>query len=107
MWPICNNALQYFVVLPHNDAPALLIVLVNAQLQDVIFCVDVCSTNMLSSRWRSMTERGRVLTELLVDFKLHRQPMTIPPESEIAKSNSEGAAGVTKCKASYPNLRGQ
>ena len=37
-----QECMQSVVVLPHDDAPALLIVLVNPHLQHVVFCVDVC-----------------------------------------------------------------
>ena len=73
-----------FVALPHDNAPTLLVVLVNAHLQDIILCLYVCDADMLSQTSVSSLlvikcTRGRQLTEFFVDLKFHRQPMTVPP----------------------------
>ena len=44
------TCMQRFVFLPHDNAPTLLIVLVNAHLQDIILCLYVCDTDMPSQK---------------------------------------------------------
>ena len=113
--------------LPHDDAPALFIVFVNAHLDDIILGLDVCSTCRQvdqeallpsktqkpcdSARHRSLAIQedtaGRALTELLVNLELHRETMTVPAARNIIVSARCSGNACCRSLASYPNLRGQ